>query len=80
MSVKPLWHQVDVCCQFLIAESTEGVPIGFFQPPAWLPSACSWSLMVDYDREVVTPTRSSSTLHEKSNSRLGWVIVRSIAV
>ena len=26
------------------------------QPPAWFSSASSWSLMVDYDREVVTPT------------------------
>ena len=35
----------------------EGVPIGFLQPPAWFSSTSSWSLMVHYNGEMVTPTK-----------------------
>ena len=38
--------------------------------PWWFTTMGKWSL----------PQRSTSTVHEKSNSRLGWVIVRSTAV
>ena len=54
---------MDVCCQPLVAESTEGGSIGFLQPSAWFFSVSSGSLMLYYNGEMVTPTnRGAGTI------------------
>ena len=65
---------MDVCCQLLVAESTEGVPIGFLQPPAWFSSASSWSLMLYYNGGMVTPTKvvQYSPREVQQHIRLGY--------